>query len=151
MEQTIIVFMVTLIAIQGVGFGILIHLQQNKNRLHNQQIEHVINRALSQFGNVTNNVSDYFSTKVLEIYRDILCHPNDWEVDHYNLQNKKLKISIWAANAINDREFNSFNGWNSEEALKFNNELTLYDKILLDKLIKALRNRNESILLKFFI
>lgn len=151
METFALEVSLTIILLLCIGFGVVIKLQTKKNFDIKKEMESAINRELSRMFKVTDNVSDYFSPKVLEVYRSILTNPNAWELSPYILSNENLGIEIWAANEVNNRYFRETKKLELDDILLWNKELTPYDKILLDKLIIALRERKEAIIAKFFI
>lgn len=111
--------------------------------------------------NVKNNLDSleyhkWFSKPVLEIYHDILNNPQGWNVsnDYYLLERTSDGLKIWAANSVDARRFYTFENDGEKaknKAEEDNKNLTYYDKVLLDKIIKAYKNKQDNLVTKFFI
>lgn len=71
--------------------------------------------------------------------------PKDWSLSSYYLDNNKLNIHIWKNNDISDREFHI------GKYVQTNYQLTMYDKILFDKMIQYKCRESENVITKFFV
>jgi hypothetical protein len=97
------------------------------------------------------NLGNCFSKEVIDVYIDVLKNTNDWHLGHCVLENKKLKKKIWTSNEIHNRSFYTYDEDLKEEVNLINNSLTKFDKILLDKIVNSYKNRESSLVTKFFI
>lgn len=95
---------------------------------------------------------EYFSKAVIDVYLSVLKNPNEWELNKHTLSNEKGKepIHIWASNEIDNRRFYDSLGKcvSTEEN---NNQLTYYDKLLLDKIINSYKSGTQKVILKMFV
>ena len=97
------------------------------------------------------NLNNCFSKEVIDIYLDVLKNTNDWQLGNCVLENKKLKKQIWIANEINSRVFYSNCSDEKIELKKINNDLTKFDKILLEKISISYRDRESCLVTRFFL
>lgn len=97
---------------------------------------------------------EYFSKAVKRYYLDVISEPNMYICDRTTLkrtgQTESSSITIWAANDISDRRFYTHSGSKREEVKSLNSKLTSHDLVLLDKLCKAIADRNIKIEEKIF-
>lgn len=98
--------------------------------------------------------NEYFSKPVKELYLDVIANPNKWEVANGVMQkcnkSERSDITIWAVNDIHSRKFYTHNKNLESKVKEYNSKLTHYDKELLDRLIKAVRDRKLKIEEKIF-
>lgn len=94
----------------------------------------------------------YFTKDVIDVYTDILKNPGGWMLDGCRLKNASGSIQIWAENRVINRRFIDYSASCDSEEIKLKNErMTYYDKLLLDKLVTAIRDRQDVNVAKFFI
>ena len=97
------------------------------------------------------NLDNCFSKEVIDVYLDVLKNTNDWQIGNCVLENKKLKKQIWIANEINNRSFYSNCSDEKIELEKINNDLTKFDKILLEKISISYKDRENGLVTRFFL
>jgi hypothetical protein len=97
------------------------------------------------------NLDNCFSKEVIDVYLDVLKNTNDWQIGNCILENKKLKKQIWIANEINSRSFYSNCSYEKIELEKINNDLTKFDKILLEKISISYKDRENGLVTRFFL
>lgn len=97
------------------------------------------------------NLDNCFSKEVIDVYLDVLKNTNDWQIGNCVLENKKLKKQIWIANEINSRAFYSNCSEEKIELEKINNDLTKFDKILLEKISISYKDRENGLVTRFFL
>jgi len=97
------------------------------------------------------NLDNCFSKEVIDVYLDVLKNTNDWQLGNCVLENKKLKKQIWISNEINSRGFYSNCSEEKIELEKINNNLTKFDKILLEKISISYRDRESGLVTRFFL
>lgn len=97
------------------------------------------------------NLDNCFSKEVIDVYLDVLKNTNDWQIGNCVLENKKLKKQIWIANEINNRAFYSNCSEEKIELEKINNDLTKFDKILLEKISISYKDRENGLVTRFFL
>lgn len=89
-----------------------------------------------------------FSPDIINVYTDIIKNPEGWILTDHTLYKQDGSISIWAANNIDSRGF--YNG-NNRLGDPRNAKLKYCDKVLLDKIIIAYKEKQSKIVAKFFI
>ena len=102
--------------------------------------------------------SKYFSNKVMEVYESYLRSPERFIVTKSYLILPNSTLRVWAANDISHRKFEIenmciesdllFNENNVfteiQEIKEINNNLTYYDKLLLDKIIISAQKYQDT-------
>jgi hypothetical protein len=140
MIALLIINLITLI----VGIVVIIHV--NKIR-RNKWIEFMVDRISLE--NI--NLTDCFSKDVVSIYISVLNETNKFSLTDCLLKFSDSDIYIWASNSLENRRFYTHNEEKQKEVDEMNKKLTHYDKLLLDKLVKAFKNRQDKLVTKFFV
>jgi hypothetical protein len=102
------------------------------------------------------NLGECFSQPVIDVYISVLKDTNLWSLPPKSCTlNGPNKIQIWAANDLDARRFYGYyNEKDSEDDKKiqeWNSNLTHYDKVLLDRIITAIEDRQSILITKFFL
>lgn len=114
--------------------------------------EKFIEMIIAQINLDNMSLVDCFSKDVLEVYLDIIKNPNGWSLHNCTLDRISDGAMIWASNELDSRRF--YTHGSDEEKKKIeekNKKLTHYDKVLLDKIVRAYRDRQDKLVTKFFI
>lgn len=85
----------------------------------------------------------YFSKAVLDLLQDVVYNPQLYITKTCTFARTGQTIEVWMANEIHNRAFYSHEESDKEIVEARNKELTAYDKILLDKIGKAIE-KNSS-------
>lgn len=126
--------------------GIIVIIQVNKVR-RNKWIEFMVEKISLE--NI--NLTDCFSKDVVSLYLGVLNETNRYSLNAHTLDIADSTISIWAANGIDSRRFYTHDASKKQEVEERNKKLTHYDRLLLDKLVTAFKNRQDKLVTKFFV
>lgn len=143
MEIIVVLLIVNLIVLIA---GIIVIVQVNKVR-RNKWIEFMVDRISLE--NI--NLTDCFSKEVITLYLNVLNETNKYSLTNATLDVAGSKIMVWAANDMDSRRFYTHDDKLKESVEEMNKKLTHYDKLLLDKLVNAFRNRQDKLVTKFFV
>lgn len=143
MTTIVILLVINLIVLIA---GIIVIIQVNKVR-SDKWIEFMVEKI--SFENT--NLTDCFSNNVVSLYLDVLNETNRYSLNAYTLDKVDSTISIWAANGIDSRRFYTHDESKKQEVEERNKKLTHYDRLLLDKLVIAFKNRQDKLVTKFFV
>lgn len=138
------ILLVTILVTLIIGIVVIIYV--NKIR-RNKWIEFIVDRIILE--NI--NLTDCFTKEVVALYISILNETNKFNLTEHTLNVSDSDISIWAANGLDSRGFHTHNKEKKDEVKEMNSKLTYYDKLLLDKLIQAFKNRQDKLVTKFFV
>lgn len=138
------ILLVTILVTLIIGIALIIHV--NKIR-RNKWIEFMVDRI--SLDNI--NLTDCFSKEVVGLYIGILKDTNKYSLSAHTLDFSGSDIGIWAANSMENRRFYTTKDKKKKEVEEMNSKLTHYDKLLLDKLVNAFKNRQDKLVTKFFV
>lgn len=138
------ILLVTILITLIIGIAVIIYV--NKIR-RNKWIEFMVDRISIE--NI--NLTDCFTKEVVALYISILNETNKFTLTDHTLNVSDSDISIWACNDLDNRRFYTHNKEKQKEVDEMNSKLTYYDKLLLDKLIQAFKNRQDKLVTKFFV
>lgn len=97
---------------------------------------------------------EYFSKAVKQYYLDFIKEPNKYSNSGCTIQKSGSTASndivIWIANDIESRCFYTHSKEKQDEVKELNSKLTHFDKILLDKISKTIKDRNINLEEKIF-
>ena len=145
---TITIIMVTLIAIDIViSITAVIRTKKKEVSLKEEMVKFVI-KKVSLKDLVGKKL---FSKAVVDIYLDIMKNADKYVLSGTTLEIPNTKIQIWAANDVDSRRFYTHEDELKEEVDAKNKKLTYYDRVLLDRLITAIREGHNKMVTKFFI
>tara|TARA_R110000851_G_scaffold142286_1_gene280730 strand:- start:12 stop:437 length:426 start_codon:yes stop_codon:yes gene_type:complete len=97
------------------------------------------------------NLTDCFSKDVVSLYLGVLKDTNKYSLSDCTLNVSGDDVMIWSANDLDSRRFYTHNKSKQKEVEEMNSKLTHYDKLLMDKLVTAFKNRQEKLVTKFFV
>jgi len=126
--------------------GIFYITRQNKVKI-DRWLEVMVDRISLE--NI--HLTDCFSKEVIELYLDVLKDTNKFSLTKHTLDKAGSKMRIWATNDWDSRRFYTQEKELETECKRLNDNLTHWDKILLDKLVTSFRDRQDKLVTKFFL
>jgi len=136
-------------------FCINVIITNRRGKITDKQLsELLVDLMMKEFDIVkdksNSQLTKLFHPKVIELYRQIIANPNCAIVDPFCL--KIHNTEIWIVNSVYDRRFYSHKLDTKEQLDKeINQFLSYYDKLLLDKLAKAIKANQDTMVTKLFI
>jgi hypothetical protein len=139
---------ITLLIINLIVLVIGLIIMSNLTKIRREKwIESMIGRISLE--NI--NVTDCFSKEVLNFYLDVLKDTNKFEVTAHTLNKVGSEIQVWISNDVDSRRWYTHDVDSKEKVEELNKKLTIYDKMLLDRITNAIRERHDKLVTKFFL
>lgn len=128
--------------------GVLVSQNTRKNSITYQQITDYMAEGIRK-----NHIPLplLFSPAVIELYGSILSEPQKWGLTEFLLKKYGDDIGVWAANDLSSRRFYTHNEKLIPGVDELNKQLTHWDQVLLDKIIRAFHENSNQIHAKIFI